>query len=82
METITDCAIIWNGKLYTRPRPSRHSDIIHGIHEETGALNIFGLQGFMTSEGRFVERPEAAKIAGASKQIKYNKRNLFSEDLW
>jgi hypothetical protein len=39
-------------------------------------------QGFMTSEGRFVERPEAAKIAVSAGQIPGEPSILFSEDFW
>lgn len=39
-------------------------------------------QGFITSKGRFVERPEAAQIAVASGQIPGTPSILFSEDFW
>jgi hypothetical protein len=39
-------------------------------------------QGFMTSEGRFVERPEAAQLALSAGQISTQAFILFSEDLW
>ena len=39
-------------------------------------------QGFVTSEGRFVERPEAADIALAAGQISKPVKILFSEDFW
>lgn len=43
-------------------------------------------QGFMTSNGRFVRRDEAAKIASRAKQVmKDGKRkitHLLSEDIW
>lgn len=43
------------------------------------------VQGFLTSENRFVDRVEGAKIALASGQItelNYSKTKLYSEDLW
>lgn len=39
-------------------------------------------QGFVTSEGRFVGRREAAVIALLAGQISSSKDRLFSEDLW
>lgn len=39
-------------------------------------------QGFMTSEGRYVTRSEAAKIAMEAGQIHKETQLLFSEDLW
>lgn len=82
METITDCAIIWHGTLYTLPRPARHSDVIKRINEVTGDVDIVGYQGFMTSWDHFVCRKSGAQIALASGQIRQNKTFLFSEDMW
>jgi hypothetical protein len=41
-------------------------------------------QGFMTSEGRFVNRREAGKIAFCEKQIKNDPKGgvIFSEEIW
>lgn len=41
-----------------------------------------GLQGFFTSQGRYVSRETAADIAWKAKQIKMPESILFSEDLW
>jgi len=38
--------------------------------------------GFMTSENRFVDREEAAKIAIKAGQIDRDTDLLFSEDMW
>lgn len=40
------------------------------------------IQGFMTSNNKFVDRTEAAKIAYRSSQTKELKNTLFSEDLY
>lgn len=40
------------------------------------------VQGFLTSENRFVERNEAAEIAFKSGQTEENKKFLYSEDLY
>lgn len=42
-------------------------------------------QGFLTSEGRFVNRVQArqiAHLAGQDPRTTGNHRDLFSEDLW
>lgn len=41
-----------------------------------------GVQGFITNLNRFVDREEAAKIAFMAKQIKEEKKKLYSEDLY
>jgi hypothetical protein len=63
-------------------RPARHNNIIRHIHEKTGDINITGLQGFLTSDGDFVTRTDAARIAFAAGQITEEKDQLYSEDLW
>lgn len=40
------------------------------------------IQGFITSDDRFVNRKEAAQIAFDAGQIKEMKNSLFSEDLY
>lgn len=40
------------------------------------------IEGFMTTEDRFVDRVEAAKIAFASRQIKEPVAILYSEDIY
>jgi hypothetical protein len=43
------------------------------------------IQGFLTSENRFVDREEAAKIALVANQIdrlNYSNKSLYSEDLY
>ena len=57
----------------------RHHEIINNA-----GLGFFqgDEQGFVTVEGKFVSREEAAKIAFECKQIPYLKATLFSEDLW
>lgn len=41
-------------------------------------------QGFITSKGRYVERPEAGKIAKRADQLPkdHNGKILLSEDIW
>ncbi len=39
-------------------------------------------QGFWTNDGKFLNREDAAKLAYKNGQIKEEKKELFSEDLW
>ncbi len=44
-----------------------------------------GEQGFITTDGIFLDRKKAAKHAlecGQIKELKYQKNELFSEELW
>ena len=61
----------------------RHHNIIYTFCELTGEPRGDDcIQGFMTSDDRFVDRKEAAKIAFAAKQIPEMKRELYSEDIY
>lgn len=65
----------------TLPPPARHHDILWGFGVRIGPED----QGFLTSEGRFVGRAEAAEIAEAAGQLTEElvaAPNLYSEDLW
>lgn len=84
METIVASAILFDGKVYTG---RRHHNVIRTIIDTTGAKKVLSSspQGFLTSDGRFVDREEGARIAIASGQItklKFHSTVLFSEDLW
>lgn len=79
---IKESAILQNGVVYTG---RRHHDVIRLITTTTGIRPVNGEQGFVTEDGTFVNREEAAKIALESGQItklKYNSKELFSEDLY
>jgi hypothetical protein len=84
--TIVAAAIRHEGLIFTLPRPCRHHHLLQ-------ALNALGLpiacrrhQGFLTSEGTFVDRVEGARLAIASGQARsdrmHNPQRLFSEDVW
>lgn len=79
METIVDAAVKTNkGEIFVG---RRHHLILEKHYPHTKG----GIQGFLTSEGRFVTREEALQIALAAGQIKekkYDKSRLFSEELW
>jgi hypothetical protein len=61
-----------------------HADCFHKAHHiKVKMSQKADDQGFVTSEGRYVTRFEAAKIAEASKQVDKSVGGfLFSEDLW
>jgi hypothetical protein len=73
---------VWTGK--------RHGDVFPKIIKELGIQTVTHkefIQGFVTDEGRFVDRQEAFKIAVACDQL-INKEDpwsaptLMSEDLY
>lgn len=64
-------------------RPKRHFHIVHAFGGELENWHTWR-QGFLTDDGKFVGREEAAKIALASGQCAklYAPPDLYSEDLW
>lgn len=62
----------------------RHHNCFHIISMILGNERQKGneTQGFLTSEDRFVDRREAAKIAHEAGQTEKFKGKLFSEDLY
>lgn len=82
MIKIISCAIkMQNGVILSVEPPKRHHHIFIGLE-----WAIDGEQGFLTSEGKFVDRVSARAIAEKSGQIvhniKSNAHELFSERLW
>lgn len=94
MERIMRAAIKLDGRVWHKPAPARHHDVIAFIAAVEKLDRIGGEQGFLTSENRFVDRTEARKIAEAADQIiagrvdkngvpyKAVHPHLFSEDVW
>lgn len=54
--------------------------MLAGIRKERKYLNE--VQGFLTNTDRFVDREEAAQIALNAHQIEFEKKSLYSEDLY
>lgn len=79
LSPVLEAAMVYKGIVY---RGKRHNDCIHKAHLATGDLNIGGTQGFMDLNGLFLTRKEAAKRAFLCGQIKKEKEELFSEDLY
>lgn len=81
---IVSAAIYAGGVIISLPRPARHA---HVLASASGMLGPFQeTQGFLTSEGRFVDRVEARFIAYRAGQNPGksggDSMELFSEDLW
>ena len=87
METIVAAAVQIEGVTFSLPKPARHGQVLHSLldimanHYVTTAC-----QGFMTSEGRFVNRVQAKHIAHIAGQEIIrpdpHDRDAFSEDFW
>lgn len=85
-ERIVAAAVFYLGATYSVPRPGRHSHVVH-------AMRLVGLkgefareQGFLTSDGRYVDRYLGYSIAyKAGQLLKENGISpplLTSEDVW
>ncbi len=85
---ITHVAMIWEGKLYSLPKPNRHHNLIQMAFAETGHPVYQSWQGFLDSNGKFVGRKEAYKTALKACQLDIMRPKtcplhlLFSEDIW
>lgn len=86
-------AIKESGMVCSVPRPGRHHDVIRAMARSGIPIPINGEQGFLLSNGRFVGREHAMKIAIFADQLKppvgpdgvpfkRSAKELFSEDLW
>lgn len=85
-EKIVAAAVHAYGATWSLPRPARHHNVLFAI-DHAGLCAITpgpSAQGFLTSDGRFVDRKDGLRIALASKQIEAPKWPplLYSEDLW
>lgn len=89
-ERIAAAAVCVCGLIVSLPPPARHHNIVHalraiGVDERDGEVDAF-----LTSEGRFVDRHEALRIARTANQITARGHArlvdgnpmLFSEDVW
>jgi hypothetical protein len=84
--TVVAAAIVgFDGKVYSVPKPGRHHDVIRMMVESGHPKPITGEQGFLLSDGRFVDR-ESAKIvainAGQLLARASHSSDLFSECVW
>lgn len=70
--------------VFSMPKPARHDTLILELVKLGEPDFAKGEQGFVTEDGRFLEREEAFVYALRFGQLKNTKlrRLLFSEDLW
>lgn len=83
-DRIERAAIMWDGRIYSVPRPGRHHDVFRKYPHEFHRSKTEE-QGFVTQFGRFVNRYDALFIAMRRGQIRKKHGNpsmLFSEDMW
>lgn len=90
------CAAIWyqDEELYVHQPINIESGFVVCGRRHNNIINTLGqkfffrtsvhknVQGFITNLNRFVDRKEAAIIAYESGQIRSEKKELFSEDLY
>lgn len=86
-EFIIAAAILVNAVIVTLPPPSRHQNLV--LAAETSGIRAGDIEekhrGFLTSQGRFVDRREALELAYPQNQT-FKKpiphAVLTTEDLW
>lgn len=85
-ERIVAAAVKVGEEIFALPAPTRHRNALNLAFSHHGpVLPCFPEQGFLTSQGRFVDREKAKEIAQRGGQIlagRGNSQQLFSEDLW
>lgn len=85
MKFIKQAAVRCRDRIYTLPRPNRHSDIFDRIADENPNDLSFMECGFLTDSDVFVNRHEAAAIAAQARQIinnDFTPSTLYSEDIF
>ncbi|RWP57419.1 MAG: hypothetical protein E5V60_03555 [Mesorhizobium sp.] len=81
-ERIVAAAMRLGDLTISLPPPARHDALMSLIRSEIGQVVQPAHQGFLTSEGRFVSRQDAAAIAVAARQVKRDCMLLTSQHLW
>ena len=85
MPRIFQAAIKFEDVIYTLKKPNRHEDIIKHMADDLGMKTpITGEQGFLDSNGNFINREDALVLARSTGQLlkEYHPKYLFSEDVW
>lgn len=81
---IIAAAVHLDGLTYCMEPPHRHHHILAKLRSLEESLG--SAQGFLLSDGRFVDRVIARSVAIDAGQVKdptvLHPRHLFSEDLW
>lgn len=85
-ERIVAAAIQLGGVTFSLPRPARHRTVMHSLMLYLSDAQLASAtEGFVTSDGRFVNRCQARQIADLSGQEPKTNgpaHELYSEDLW
>lgn len=81
---IVAAAIRRDGVVWSVPQPGRHHDVIRVMVKAGVRPPINGGSGFVTDDGRFLDRIEAARHALECKQIEQLNwpPYPYSEDVW
>lgn len=83
---ITGVAIIRDEVMYTLPAPNRHGDVIvkMAMAGVPKPVTNGAIQGFVLENGEFIDRVEGLELAKENGQYKpkYERNQLYSEDLW
>ena len=81
---IVQAALKIDGKIWKGCNKCRHSDLIkqYIITTENVELITNEMQGFLTDDGTFLNRKQAAEHAYINGQIPEQQETLISEDLW
>lgn len=80
-ERIVAAALLIDGVTHSIPAPARHHTVMYALDEGYWRDHMgTELSGFVTSEGRFVDRL-LARAAGQVTAL-ISPPDLYSEDLW
>jgi len=83
---VVSVALRKDDMIYSLPRPARHHDVIHKIYDVIDRqVTSEYEQGFLDSEGMFMDRETAMVFAKKNNQIirlPVMSETLYSEDLW
>lgn len=87
LPTITHVAIKRDDVVYSLPRPNRHHHVLWNVIAKKKTNEENEVQGFLDSDGKFLNRSEAFELASANGQLNrkqgtYNGNLLFSECIW
>lgn len=82
--TVETAAIRIGETVFTLPRPNRHHNVMWWLHVLGIRSRQMHDQGFVLSNGQYVSRTLAAKLALGNWQVQklIAAPNLYSEDLW
>lgn len=86
-ETIVAAAVQYDGITFSLPRPARHGQVLLCLQDILDDMQLaHACQGFLTSDGRFVNRVQAKHIAhrAGQKIVRDDPHpsEAFSEDFW